>query len=191
MAEETQNQQNEAEKQDSAAPETKAEVVEVKALDIVPGMVVKVHQKIKEGEKERTQIFEGLIINGNSGQGSSKTITVRKEVEGIGVEKIFPLSSPNVTKIEVVKTFGVRRAKLFYLRDQKGISTRLSAKLGLTERDGRMKKNETEPEEEVATETATPESSVDSTSAPEAAESIPATEGASETAKVEPETKVE
>ena len=100
-----------------------------------PGYRVKVHQKIKEGEKERIQIFEGMVIALNSGHGASKTFTVRKVVEGIGVEKIFPLASPNVAKVEVIKTFGVRRAKLYYLRDEKGLSTRLKAKLGLVERD--------------------------------------------------------
>ncbi len=102
-----------------------------------PGYRVKVHQKIKEGEKERLQVFEGTVIAMNSGHGSSKTFTVRKVVEGIGVEKIFPLASPNVAKIDVVKTFGVRRAKLYYLRDEKGLSTRLKAKLGLIEKDVR------------------------------------------------------
>lgn len=102
-----------------------------------PGYRVRVSQKIKEGEKERIQIFEGIVMGGNSGHGSSKTFTVRKEVEGVGVEKIFPLSSPNVTKIEIVKTFGVRRARINYLRDKKGIATRLSAKLGLAERDAK------------------------------------------------------
>jgi len=100
-----------------------------------PGYKVKVHQKIKEGDKERIQIFEGMVMGLNSGHGVSKTVTVRKVVEGIGVEKVFPLASPNVPKIEVVKTFGVRRAKLYYLRDEKGLSTRLKAKLGLEERD--------------------------------------------------------
>jgi large subunit ribosomal protein L19 len=102
-----------------------------------PGYRVKVHQKIKEGDKERIQIFEGLVIGLNSGHGVSKTVTVRKVVEGIGVEKVFPLASPNVPKIEVIKTFGVRRAKLYYLRDEKGLSTRLKAKLGLVEKDAK------------------------------------------------------
>jgi len=107
-----------------------------KKLPVIrPGYKVKVHQKIKEGDKERIQIFEGMVIALNSGHGVSKTVTVRKVVEGIGVEKVFPLASPNVPKIEVVKTFGVRRAKLYYLRDEKGLSTRLKAKLGLIERD--------------------------------------------------------
>ena len=102
-----------------------------------PGYKVRVHQKIKEGEKERIQIFEGSVIALNAGHGASKTVTVRKHVQGIGVEKIFPLASPNVTKIEVVKTFGVRRAKLYYMRDDKGLSTRLRGKLGLVEKDAK------------------------------------------------------
>lgn len=106
-----------------------------------PGYKVRVHQKIKEGEKERVQIFEGLVIALNAGHGSSKTFTVRKEVEGVGVEKIFPVYSPNVVKIEIIKTFGVRRAKLYYLRGKAGVSNRLSAKLGLLERDEKHSKN--------------------------------------------------
>ena len=99
------------------------------------GYLVRVHQKIKEGEKERIQIFEGMIIGISSGHGPNKTFTVRKVVEGIGVEKIFPLASPNVAKIEVKKTFKVRRAKLGYMRDASSMSTRLKAKLGLIEKD--------------------------------------------------------
>ncbi len=80
------------------------------------GFTVKVHQKIKEGEKERVQIFEGLIIKISSGTGVSKTFTVRKVVDGVGVEKIFPINSPNVAKVEIVRASKVRRAKLYYLR---------------------------------------------------------------------------
>lgn len=89
------------------------------------GNTIKVHQKIKEGEKERIQIFEGLVIAINSGHGADKTITVRKIVEGIGVEKIYPLYSPNIEKIEVKKKSKVRRAKLYYMRDRSGKSARL------------------------------------------------------------------
>lgn len=103
-----------------------------------PGYTVKVHQKIKEGEKERVQIFEGLVLSLNSGLGASKMVTVRKVVEGIGVEKIFPLHSPNVVKIDIVKTSAVRRAKLYYMRGLAGKSARLRNKRGMTDEDEKM-----------------------------------------------------
>jgi len=93
--------------------------------EIKVGMTVKVHQKIKEGNKERIQIFEGIVIAKKHGKGISSTITVRKVVEGIGVERIFPLHSPSIEKIEVVKSAKVRRAKLYYLRTAKGKKARL------------------------------------------------------------------
>jgi len=88
------------------------------------GHTVKVHQKIKEGNKERIQIFEGLIIKVNSGHGADKTVTVRKMTGGIGVEKIFPIYSPIFT-FEVIKEAKVRRSKLYYMRDRSGKSARL------------------------------------------------------------------
>lgn len=87
--------------------------------DIKPGHTVIVHQKIQEGEKERIQKFEGIVIAHKGGKGLSGTITVRKISEGIGVEKIFPLHSPTITKIEVTKKAKVRRSKLYYLREYK------------------------------------------------------------------------
>jgi large subunit ribosomal protein L19 len=87
-------------------------------------MLVKVHQKIKETntkgeEKDRIQVFEGTIIAAKHGQEAGATITVRKISNAVGVEKIFPIHSPVVEKIEVVKEYAVRRAKLHYLRDPK------------------------------------------------------------------------
>ena len=87
--------------------------------DIQPGNTVAVYQKIKEGDKERTQKFEGMVLSRHGGQGISATITVRKISNGVGVEKIFPLHLPTITKIEVLKKVRVRRAKLYYLRSYK------------------------------------------------------------------------
>lgn len=90
-----------------------------------PGHTVKVHQIIQEGEKSRIQVFEGIVIKINSGYGADKTFTVRKVVGGIGVEKIFPLHSTKIDKIEIIKTAKVRRAKLYYLRSRFGKSARM------------------------------------------------------------------
>jgi large subunit ribosomal protein L19 len=88
-----------------------------------PGMIVKVHQKIKETnskgeEKERIQIYEGTIISAKHGNEAGATITVRKVSEGVGVEKIFPVLSPSIAKIEIVRQLKTRRAKLNFLRDK-------------------------------------------------------------------------
>ncbi|OGZ63254.1 MAG: 50S ribosomal protein L19 [Candidatus Staskawiczbacteria bacterium RIFCSPHIGHO2_02_FULL_34_10] len=96
--------------------------------DIRPGDTIKVHQKIKEGDKERIQIFEGLVIARKHGKGISSTITVRKVIEGIGAERIFPVNSPAISKIEVVKSGKVRRSKLYYLRTAKGKKAKLKKK---------------------------------------------------------------
>lgn len=92
--------------------------------ELEPGMIVKVHQKIKESntkgeEKERVQIYEGMVIAVKHGEGVSATVTVRKVSEGIGVEKIFPIHSPVVAKIELVRRMKVRQARPYYLRDYK------------------------------------------------------------------------
>ena len=92
--------------------------------EIKPGMTVKVHQTIKETnakgeEKQRTQIFEGMVLAKKHGHEIGGTITVRKVSDGIGVEKIFPLNSPNISKIEPIKQARVRRSKLNYLKNHK------------------------------------------------------------------------
>ena len=100
--------------------------------DIRPGYVVQVHQKItetkkvgkKEETKERIQIFEGLVIGRSGRKGLSATITVRKISDGIGVERIFPLNSPAIEKITLVKDTKARRAKLYYMRDRFGKATK-------------------------------------------------------------------
>lgn len=94
------------------------EIVREKLPELKPGYQIRLHQKIKEGDKERVQVFEGVIIS-LRGRGISKTITVRKISEGLGVEKIFPLNLPTIIKIEIVKKFKTRRAKLYYLRNKK------------------------------------------------------------------------
>lgn len=96
--------------------------------DIRPGDVVRLHQKIKEGDKERVQIFEGVVIARKHGKGVASTITVRKVVEGVGVERIVPVHAPSLQKIEVVKSSKVRRSKLYYLRTAKGVKSRLKNK---------------------------------------------------------------
>lgn len=87
--------------------------------DFNVGDTVKVYGKIKEGNRERIQIFEGVVLK-RQGTGARETFTVRKSSNGVGVEKTWPVYSPNVEKIEVVRRGKVRRAKLFYLRDRVG-----------------------------------------------------------------------
>ena len=86
--------------------------------DFKPGYTVKVHQRIKEGAKERVQIFEGLVIARKGGTGANATFMVRKISYGVGVERIYPIHSPNIVKLEVVKEGNVRKAKLYYVRDR-------------------------------------------------------------------------
>jgi large subunit ribosomal protein L19 len=90
-----------------------------------PGETVRVHVKVVEGEKERTQVFEGIVI-AMSGSGSRAVFTVRKISYGVGVERIFPLHSPRIENVEVVARGKVRRAKLYYLRERSGKAARLS-----------------------------------------------------------------
>ena len=90
-----------------------------------PGETVRVHVKVVEGEKERTQVFEGVVI-GMAGTGSRANFTVRKVSYGVGVERIFPIHSPRIEKVEVMSHGKVRRAKLYYLRELSGKAARLT-----------------------------------------------------------------
>ena len=96
-----------------------AGMIKEDAPKIVIGTTVRVHVKIREGERERIQIFEGTVIAKNN-SGIAETFTVRRISYGVGVERVFPVHSPNVAKVEVVRNGKVRRAKLYYLRDRVG-----------------------------------------------------------------------
>jgi large subunit ribosomal protein L19 len=94
------------------------------AVDVRPGDVIRVHAKIVEGDKHRVQMFEGMVIRIHRGS-SRGTITVRKVSSNVGVERIFPVCSPNVARFEILTRHRVRRAKLHFLRSRKGKAARL------------------------------------------------------------------
>lgn len=96
-------------------------------VDVRSGDTVRVHQRIKEGSKERVQMFEGLVIRTDRKDSLTSTITVRRMASGVGVEKSFLLHSPLVEKVEVIKRSKVRRKYLTYMRDRSGKSARLAA----------------------------------------------------------------
>jgi large subunit ribosomal protein L19 len=91
------------------------------------GDTIKVHAKVVEGDKERIQIFEGVVI-GRQGAGSREVVRVRKLSYGVGVERLFPVHSPMIDKIEIAKEGKIRRAKLYYLRDLRGKAARIKEK---------------------------------------------------------------
>ncbi len=93
-----------------------------------PGDTINVHYKIKEGNKERIQQFQGTVLQRRNPSSNGETFTVRKISSGIAVERIFPAISPNIDKIEVIRKGKVRRARLFYLRDRMGKSARIKEK---------------------------------------------------------------
>ena len=99
---------------------------EVPAFSV--GDTVKVHVRIKEGDKSRIQVFEGTIIARNN-SGIAETFTVRRVSYGVGVERVFPVHSPNVEKVETVRNGRVRRAKLYYLRDRVGKAAKVKEKI--------------------------------------------------------------
>ena len=93
------------------------------------GDTIRIDVKIREGERERIQAFEGTVIAKN-GSGISETFTVRRVAYGVGVERVFPVHSPNVAKVEVIRNGKVRRSKLYYLRDRVGKSAKVKEKIG-------------------------------------------------------------
>ena len=107
--------------QDSLKPEV-SEAIKV-------GNTIKVWVKIREGERERLQAFEGTVI-ARKGSGVSETFTVRRVSYGVGVERVFPVHSPNVDKIELIRTGKVRRSKLYYLRDRVGKAAKVKQSIG-------------------------------------------------------------
>ena len=108
--------------------EIEAEQLKDKIDEFNVGDTVKVYGKIKEGNRERIQVFEGTVIKKQNGS-NRETFTVRKLSNGVGVEKTWPLHSPNVEKVEVVRMGKVRRAKLFYLRDRVGKAAKVKEKV--------------------------------------------------------------
>ncbi len=129
---------------------------ERKALDIRSGDTVCVWQKIKEGDKVRTQAFEGIVLAIKHGKEVGSMITVRKVIDGVGVERIFPLYSPSVEKFEVLKRANVRRAKLYYIRTKAAKEIRRNMKSTLLQArkesntDTVIKDKKTEKKEEKA-----------------------------------------
>jgi large subunit ribosomal protein L19 len=99
-----------------------------------PGDTIRVHVKVIEGEKERTQVFQGVVL-GIRGSGIGRSFTVRKVTDGIGVERIFPIHSPSIAKVEVTRKGSVRRAKLTYLKELKGKSARIKEKSAQAKKD--------------------------------------------------------
>ena len=128
-------------------------------IDFAPGDTLRVHVRIKEGDKERVQVFQGTVI-GRRGSGLGASFTVRKLSGGIGVERVFPLHSPMIAKIERIRQGSVRRAKLYYLRGLTGKSARITEK----------KKEGAEGAAADSTAEAEPESEPVEEPAPEAAE---------------------
>ncbi len=106
----------------------KAKNKNIKQATVTSGDTVNVYVKVREGEKERVQVYAGTVIK-VQGAGSNKTFTVRKISDGVGVERTFPFASPAVEKIELVSRGQVRRAKLYYIRDLKGKKARINSDL--------------------------------------------------------------
>lgn len=141
-------------------------VPQLREIDFEVGHTVKVHYRIVEGEKERIQIFEGIVI-AIDGSGAGKTFTVRKISFDVGVERVFPLHSPRIAKIEVVRKGKIRRSKLYFMRERRGKAAKLrEEQFKGKEKSSAKSKAPVKKEAPVAEEP----KAVD-TSAPEAAES--------------------
>jgi large subunit ribosomal protein L19 len=108
--------------------EIEKEMLKSDLPELNPGDTVKVFVRIKEGNKERTQAYEGVILK-IQGSGSNKSITVRKIFQGVGLERVFPIHSPRIESIKVLRRGSVKRAKLYYLRDRIGKATRIKEKM--------------------------------------------------------------
>ena len=158
-----------------------------KVPELKVGNTVRVHAKIKEGNRERIQVFEGIIIK-KQGGGVNETFTVRKISYGVGVEKTFLLHSPMVEKVEVVRVGKARRAKLFYLRDRIGKSARTKEKVGAkieTKEIVLKEQVEEEPVQEEVVEESAPVEEAPVEEVKEAVEEAPAEEVKEEPAQAE------
>lgn len=131
-----------------------SETLKKNVPDLKQGMTVCVYQRIKEGEKERTQMFEGIILAVGSGSGVHKTFTVRKVVDGIGVEKVYPIYGSTIEKVVIKKTAKVRRAKLYYLRTAVGKAGRLKETVVKAVKETKAPKAKEEQQEAVEEEQA-------------------------------------
>ena len=154
-----------------------------KIPDLKVGDTVRVHQKIKEGNRERIQVFEGIIIK-KQGGGLNATFTVRKIAYGVGVEKTFLIHSPLVEKVEVVRVGKARRAKLYYLRDRVGKAAKTKENIGARIETNEITVKENLEEAPVSEETTTPVEDAKE-EAPAVKEEVPVVEEVVDTVKEE------
>lgn len=153
--------------------------------DIKVGDTVRVHQRIKEGNRERIQVFEGIVIKKQNG-GLNETFTVRRVAYGVGVEKTFLLHSPLVEKVELVRVGKVRRAKLYYLRDRVGKAAKTKENIGAD-----LKRDDVVVKEEIPAENVVEEAEIVETPAEEVKEAPKAEEVKEEKVEAKKEEKVE
>ncbi len=161
-----------------------------KIPELKVGNTVKVHVRIKEGNKERIQVFEGIIIKIQGG-GLNQTFTVRKTSYGVGVEKTFLIHSPLVEKVELVRVGKTRRAKLYYLRDRVGKSAKTKEQIGARIEDKEIVVKEDLAEEPEATETVDEEVKETPVEETKTEEVVPASEAKEETKKEAPKAEKE